>query len=209
MKKKTVVSKRKQKITNTFGDEIETMNISMPIMAGDTVMGAIELSKDVTNETQRKNKILKIEKDIFNHSIKYLNRFESDKARYELDSIISNNDMISNIKHQIGRMKNAKAPVFIYGETGTGKELFAHSIHNASDRKDKPFISQNCAAIPENLLESILFGTVKGSYTGAVDAPGLFELADGGTLFLDEINSMPISLQSKMLRVLENGDQKW
>ena len=93
----------------------------------------------------------------------------------------------------------------MYGESGTGKELFVQSIHNASSRAAGPFIAQNCAAIPENLLESILFGTSKGSYTGAVDRPGLFELANGGTLFLDELNSMPFDLQAKLLRVLEDG----
>src|SRR5699024_3497555 len=72
-------------------------------------------------------------------------------------------------------------------------------------RKNKPFIAQNCAAIPPSLLEGILFGTAKGSYTGAMDRPGLFELANGGTLFLDEINSMPLDIQAKLLRILENG----
>jgi len=95
--------------------------------------------------------------------------------------------------------------VLIYGETGTGKEIIAQSIHNMSNRKNKPFIAQNCAAIPENLLESILFGTTKGSFTGAVDRVGLFEQANGGTLLLDELNSMPIHLQPKLLRVLEEG----
>ena len=87
----------------------------------------------------------------------------------------------------------------IYGETGTGKELFAQAIHNESKRKDKPFIAQNCAAIPENLLESIFFGTAKGAFTGAVDSPGLLETADGGTIFLDEISIPFISnaLKSK------------
>jgi arginine utilization regulatory protein len=96
------------------------------------------------------------------------------------------------------------SPVLIGGSTGTGKELFVHAIHNASNRKDYPFIAQNCAALPANLLESILFGSVKGSFTGANDRPGLFELADGGTLFLDEINSMPLELQAKLLRVLQD-----
>src|SRR5690606_31817044 len=84
-------------------------------------------------------------------------------------------------------------------------ELFVHSVHHASSRSTGPLIAQNCAAIPESLLESILFGTSKGSYTGAVDRPGLFELADGGTLFLDELHAMPIELQAKLLRVLEDG----
>ena len=95
------------------------------------------------------------------------------------------------------------ASVFIYGETGTGKELFAQSIHYNSERADKPFLAQNCAALPESLLEGILFGTAKGGFTGAVDRAGLFEQASGGTLLLDEISAMPYELQSKLLRVLQ------
>ena len=90
---------------------------------------------------------------------------------------------------------NNDSPVLLYGETGTGKELFAQSLHTCSHRAKKPFISQNCAAIPESLLEGIFFGVEKGSFTGAENRKGLFELADGGTLFLDEINSMDISMQ--------------
>lgn len=93
--------------------------------------------------------------------------------------------------------------VLIYGETGTGKELVAESLHSEGKRADKPFVSQNCAAIPSNLLESLFFGTEKGSYTGALTRMGLLEEADGGTLFLDEINSMEIGLQAKLLKVLE------
>ena len=95
------------------------------------------------------------------------------------------------------------ADTLIIGETGTGKELFAQSMHNHSPRANKPFVAINCAAIPENLLESTLFGTVKGAFTGATDQIGLFEYAQDGTLFLDEINSMPITLQSKLMRVLQ------
>lgn len=91
----------------------------------------------------------------------------------------------------------------IVGETGTGKELFAQSMHNHSPRKDKPFVAINCAAIPENLLESTLFGTVRGAYTGATDQVGLFAYAQAGTLFLDEINSLPMALQAKLMRVLQ------
>ena len=97
------------------------------------------------------------------------------------------------------------ASVFIYGETGTGKELIAQSIHYEWPRKAMPFLAQNCAALPESLLEGILFGTSKGGFTGAIDRPGLFEQANGGTLLLDEINSMPYELQAKLLRVLQEG----
>ena len=96
--------------------------------------------------------------------------------------------------------------VLIYGETGVGKELVAQSIHGLSSRRNNRFVSQNCAAIPENLLESIIFGTVKGAYTGAENRPGLFEISKGGTLFLDEINSMEITLQAKILRAIEDNE---
>ncbi|WP_373497902.1 sigma-54 interaction domain-containing protein [Desulfococcus sp.] len=95
------------------------------------------------------------------------------------------------------------SPVMLYGETGTGKELFAQAIHNQSSRSKARFTAINCAAIPENLLEGILFGTSKGAFTGAQDKPGLFERTGGGTVFLDELNSMPLSLQAKILRVLQ------
>jgi len=96
-------------------------------------------------------------------------------------------------------------PILIYGETGTGKELFARRAHAMSGRADRPMLCLNCAAIPDTLLESTLFGTTRGAFTGAENRKGLFALADGGTLFLDEINSMPMSLQSKLLRVLQDG----
>jgi len=95
------------------------------------------------------------------------------------------------------------SPVMIYGETGTGKELFAQAVHNYGPRSGQAYVAINCAAIPENLLEGILFGTVKGAFTGAVDKQGLFEKANAGSLFLDEVNSMPVGLQAKLLRVVQ------
>jgi arginine utilization regulatory protein len=98
---------------------------------------------------------------------------------------------------------NSLSPVMISGETGTGKELFAQGIHNFSSRREHPFVAVNCAALPDTLQESLLFGTVRGAFTEAVDKPGLFEEARGGTLFLDELDSMPLGLQAKLLRVLQ------
>lgn len=98
------------------------------------------------------------------------------------------------------------SPVLLSGFTGSGKEIFANAIHNASARKDEPFLAVNCAAVPDGLLESILFGTTKGTFTGSIDKIGLFEQAKGGTLFLDEINSMSLNSQAKLLRVLEEKE---
>ena len=106
----------------------------------------------------------------------------------------------------VGRISNSDAAVMITGESGSGKELVARAIHQYSARHDRPFLAINCAAIPENLLESELFGHEKGSFTGAsAQRIGRFEQCDGGTLFLDEIGDMPLSIQSKLLRVLQDG----
>ena len=110
--------------------------------------------------------------------------------RYTFDDIIGTNRAFSNIVNRAKRAAKNNASVFIYGETGTGKELFAQSIHYESQRRENPFLAQNCAALPASLLEGILFGTSKGGFTGAVDRAGLFEQANGGTLLLDEISAM-------------------
>lgn len=120
-----------------------------------------------------------------------------------LDRIITQDPAMLALKERVRDVAQLDSSVLIYGETGTGKELVAESLHSEGQRSGKPFVSQNCAAIPSNLLESIFFGTEKGSYTGALTRKGLLEEADGGTLFLDEINSMEIGLQAKLLKVLE------
>lgn len=125
------------------------------------------------------------------------------QTRFSFNDIIGANVQMLSAVNKARMAATSPSPILLYGETGTGKELFAQSIHNFSRRKDALYMGVNCAAIPENLLEGILFGTARGSFTGAIDKPGLFEQANGGTLFLDEINSMPIGLQSKLLRVLQ------
>ena len=124
-------------------------------------------------------------------------------TRFTFASIIGSAPVFADAVKNAKMAANSPSPVMLYGETGTGKELFAQAIHNFYYENTKPYIDVNCAAIPENLIEGILFGTTKGAYTGAVDRAGLFEKANGGTLFLDEINSMPLSLQGKLLRVLQ------
>lgn len=123
--------------------------------------------------------------------------------------IIGKSQEMLDIFDLIKNVSKVNINSLIYGESGTGKELIAKAIHNLSDRKSKPFVAINCSAIPENLLESELFGHTKGAFTGAIDSQkGVFEQADGGTLFLDEIGDMPFNLQAKLLRVLENFEVK-
>ncbi len=125
------------------------------------------------------------------------------KDLFTLEDIIGRSQSTAHLRAQVERVSRTSSSVLIYGATGTGKELVAQSIHTASKRHGKEFISQNCAAIPNTLLESIFFGTTKGSYTGAENKPGIFELADGGTIFLDEVNSMDLNMQAKLLKVIE------
>jgi len=133
----------------------------------------------------------------------YLKRRE---VKIKFDNIIGESPAMKSVLAQLERVIDTRATVCIEGETGTGKELIASAVHYQSARRDKMFVAQNCAALPENLLESELFGHKRGAFTSAdSDKKGLFEIADGGTLFLDEMGEMPMALQAKLLRVLQEG----
>ncbi len=124
--------------------------------------------------------------------------------RYDFDNIVARSAIMQRVLETVSRIAATDSTVYIYGESGTGKELIARAIHLASGRKDKPFVAINCAALPETLLESELFGHEKGAFTGAVKSSrGLFVQAQEGTIFLDEIGDMPLSIQAKFLRVLQ------
>ena len=126
------------------------------------------------------------------------------KEKYDFANIVAKSDKMQAVLEAVSRIAKTDSTVYIHGESGTGKELIAKAIHLQSNRKDGPFVAINCAAIPENLLESELFGHEKGAFTGAVrSTKGLFTQANGGTLFLDEIGDMPLSIQVKLLRALE------
>ncbi len=127
-------------------------------------------------------------------------------TRYRYDNMIGKSSVMQDLYNLLDKIKHSASTVLIQGENGTGKELIAKAIHYNSPRKDKVFVVQNCSAFNENLLESELFGHVKGSFTGAVkDKKGLFEIANGGTFFLDEIGDMSLAMQVKILRVLQEG----
>ena len=192
-----------QSYMNLHGKKVETINTTLPIFIDKEFVGAVEIAKDYSRIKALSENLLELLGEIQ----------ESKKSRVSFKKISSyrlshlktiNSNFISIIKNA-EKLAKSDSSMLVYGESGTGKELFVQGIHHASQRSVGPFIAQNCAAIPETLLESLLFGTSKGSYTGALERAGLFELADGGTLFLDEIHEMPIDLQAKLLRVLEDG----
>jgi transcriptional regulator with GAF, ATPase, and Fis domain len=129
------------------------------------------------------------------------------QTKYSYDAIVGESAVMRELFFLLDRVTDSDVPVFLHGESGSGKELAARAIHFNGPRRAGPFVSENCAAIPETLFESELFGYVKGSFTGAVgDKKGLFQLADRGTLFLDEIAEMPVAMQAKLLRVLQEGE---
>lgn len=185
---------RVEHLTTSHGDTVTNICSTLPIMQGDKIVGAIDFARSIDDGRN---------KDI---QRRYINipKFQNNKDKlYHLDDIVTSSTKINEIKKQIPMISNTDSAVMICGETGTGKEMIAQSIHTSGVRCGANFVSQNCAAIPENLLESILFGTERGGFTGAEDKAGLFEIANGGTLFLDEINSMELGMQAKILKAIE------
>ena len=185
---------RVEHLTTSHGDTVTNICSTLPIMQGDKIVGAIDFARSIDDGRNQ---------DI---QRRYINipKLQNNKDKlYHLDDIVTSSTKINEIKKQIPMIANTDSAVMICGETGTGKEMIAQSIHTSGVRCGANFVSQNCAAIPENLLESILFGTERGGFTGAEDKAGLFEIANGGTLFLDEINSMELGMQAKILKAIE------
>jgi len=179
------IANERQVLKTMEGQVVTLISTSMPIYEKGEMIGVVDYSRTL---------------EVNSGSISG----KKAKGLYQLEDIVTQNQEMLSIKDQIRMVADNHSTVLVYGETGTGKELIAQSIHTCSRRVNKPFVSQNCAAIPATLFESIFFGTEKGSYTGAETQKGLFEYADGGTLFLDEINSMDLSMQVKLLKVLED-----
>ena len=177
--------------------KIEVIVNVAPIFIDEKICGSVGVIHDIS-EILALNEELARAKKIIRHL----------EARYTWDDIIGNSPALELAKEQAERAAETPATVLLRGESGTGKELFAHAIHNASQRSRRQFVRVNCAAIAENLLESELFGYEKGAFTGAAKGgkKGLFEEADGGTIFLDEIGDVSLSLQSKLLRVLQEKE---
>jgi arginine utilization regulatory protein len=182
---------RKEPILNEYqsfivgGRKMNCINNAFPLINETGVIGGIVISVELSNKSEKK-------------------KIKKASSRFGFEDIITVDPKFKKSLEILKKVSKNDSNVLIMGDTGTGKELIAHSIHTNSSRRNKPFVIQNCAAIPSSIMESILFGTSKGSFTGAIDKEGLFESANGGTIFLDEINSIPYDLQSKLLRTLEN-----
>ncbi|MDR5659112.1 sigma 54-interacting transcriptional regulator [Serpentinicella sp. ANB-PHB4] len=179
----------------------------VPIVKDGVVIGAVGtvIFKDLVELDTYTKKIHHIEEefDLYKKELK-----KALGSEYTFENIIGDSESIEKVKNFSRKVAKSKSNILILGESGTGKELFAHAIHNASNRVDYPLIKINCAAIPTDLLESELFGYEAGAFTGAKKSgkPGKFELADKSTIFLDEIGEMPLNMQAKILRVIQEKE---
>lgn len=204
------VLNQQQTLINRRGRAVTMSYSTYPIFHRNRIVGACDISRDITKIKELTEKLLDLQAGLLgkktvvspkaSHS-----RKNPSGARYTFNDLIGQDPGMIELKVAGQKVASSSSPILVYGETGTGKELLIQAIHNAGPKRGGPYIAQNCAALPATLLESILFGTVRGSFTGAEDRQGLFEMADGGTLLFDEINSMPVELQGKLLRVLQDG----
>ncbi len=217
--KNEATTNKQQTYLNVYGKQITTINTTVPIVVDGKVIAAMEVAKDITDIKNMSDTILELQEESLGVGRNQQEdgepaavKRESSRVsgigkpvirKYSFKDLVGVNPQFVQVLERAKKAARTDASVFIYGETGTGKELFAQSMHFDGNRKNKPFLAQNCAALPESLLEGILFGTAKGGFTGAVDRAGLFEQASGGTLLLDEVSAMPYELQGKLLRVLQ------
>jgi arginine utilization regulatory protein len=201
LKNKKEIKNNQQEYLNKYGQKIITINSTIPIFLENGSVWALEIARDITETKKLYNKIVSLQEKLYTDD----NLDDDQNRHFTFNDIKGENKKLKQVMNYARQAARTDSSILIVGDTGTGKELFAQGIHSGSRRQNKPFIAQNCAALPENLLEGILFGTRKGGFTGAINRKGLFEQANGGTLLLDEINSMSKSLQAKLLRVLQEG----
>ncbi len=196
-----IINKYKAHAFNN-GKPIYKSYSTLPIYKNEEIIGVYSISKNETKLQSLLSETVELKRQ-FNKGKDKTLEINSNGTRFNFANIIGSSEIMKKIIKEAEAISWLDNSILLVGDTGTGKEVFAQSIHNFGKRASKPFIGINCSAIPENLLESILFGSVKGAYTGALDSRGLFEEAGEGTMFLDELNSMPINMQTKLLRVLQ------
>ncbi|MDQ7096326.1 sigma 54-interacting transcriptional regulator [Desulfosporosinus sp. PR] len=205
------VSRTAQPIRETYqkyftrqGLEVHLVASTVPVLRQNELLAVYSVCREATHLKEmllRTMQIQEIKADLLEG--KKNSPAHSGRANFVFADIIGKSKAMEKVIRGAQRAMSGTANILVYGETGTGKELLVQSIHNGSPRKHYPFVAINCSAIPENLLETMLFGAVKGAYTGAVPTTGIFEYVDEGTLYLDEINSMSLGLQAKLLRALQ------
>ncbi|SDK09576.1 sigma-54 interaction domain-containing protein [Natronincola ferrireducens] len=204
LKTQTSIIDRYQKYHTMHNKEIHLIASTYPIIKNGKIISTYSVSRNLITIKELLNNSKKIQKrfsPIYENML--MDKLENN-TRYTLNNIIGKSSRMMDVIKRARKAGEVLSPLLIYGETGTGKELFVQGIHNENPiTKNHPFLAINCAAIPESLLESLLFGTVEGSFTGSKNSIGLIEQAGHGTLYLDEINSMPLNLQAKILRVLQ------
>lgn len=195
-----IIINKAQETLDYKGRRHITNNITFPLKRKGELLAVVELSMDVDDDN-KEGDYAGINKRFDDFVLK----IKKDAGYITFDKILTQNEEMKLAIEKARILASLPNPTLIYGETGTGKELFAQSIINYGSFPKNKVVIQNCAAVPEGLMESILFGTVRGAYTGAENLKGIFEQADGGILFLDELNSIPYTVQSKLLRVLQDG----
>ncbi|MGG4266088.1 sigma-54 interaction domain-containing protein [Peribacillus simplex] len=193
-----------QTYVNLKEKKITSINSTYPLYEDGEIIGAVEIAKDITKVMNMYDQIVDLRSQLVETHKK--SKFSEGTATYHFSDLIGSSPAFKRAISLAKKAARTHSPVMIYGPTGTGKELVAQSIHNVSAQRNQPFIAQNCAAVPKELMEGLLFGTTKGAFTGAMDRMGIFEQANGGTLFLDELNSLDLGLQAKLLRVLQEGE---
>ena len=194
-----------QHYTTHCGKVVETMSNAYPAVQNGQVLGAFNILEDWSAIDQLNRQVVDLQEKLLLLDGEKKRKRSTLTARYRFSDIIHTGPLMRDVIRRCRQVAGSDSSVMIYGETGTGKELLAQSIHNESRRANGPFLAINCAALPETLLESMLFGSERGAFTGAESRPGLLEQANHGTLLLDELNSMDISLQAKLLRFLQDG----
>lgn len=203
IREQKIIRNRLCRYTTLDGKEHYMFNTAHPVLEEGRLTAAIDYEEDVFWLEKRKQLIEQLQHRAQNQVLS--DSQKKKKQFYTLDDFLGTDPAVLELKKTVRKLAPQDSNILIYGETGTGKEILAQSIHGLSRRRDKPLVIMNCAAVPESLVESILFGTVSGAYTGATNRKGLLEAANGGTLFLDELNSMALPMQAKLLRVLQEG----
>lgn len=196
------IENRYDSYKSTTGKDLLTVNSAYPVFRPDgSLLGSVTFEQDMPMVCRQISDLQKVQQTLTRHLSDTALGVRS--TRYTLDDLVVSSPQMRDAVELAHQMAAKDINVLIQGETGTGKEIFAQGIHALSSRRNEKFVAVNCAAFPETLIEGMLFGSVKGAFTGSVDKMGLIETANHGTLFLDELNSMSLPMQAKLLRVLQ------